>query len=218
MKRTRPLERLMTVTVCCAAVALLAGACTDSKEGSPVAAGTQAPPESSSAPAASAPPSAPAPSSSAPATRPVPHPIDLRPVRPCSLFTPAVASLAQVGGDDPPMKTELPRMPHAPACFQFNGAHNLGLTLAVSPDNDLNGFDTSMGGAIDAFTVQGYPAVVIKPAMPAVCFAGVGMADHQLLFLQYAMANPISQPHIPQSRLCSTLRPIAQQVVSILTR
>ncbi|HVX43909.1 MAG TPA: DUF3558 family protein [Mycobacteriales bacterium] len=198
---------LVSAAMCCAVLGGLAAGCTGRTEGTPVAAPSSA---ASSAPAAP----------SGPSTAPVPpsiaHPIDLRSVRPCSLFTRVVTALAQTAGDGPPSTTEVPRLPDAPACFQFNGDHNLGLTLAVSPNTNLAEFQTSLVGQVRHFTVNGYPAVVIVPALSAVCFAGVGVADHQLLFLQYALASPIAQPKVPQTRLCSTLRPIAERVLTAL--
>lgn len=202
-------DRPVLIMVALAALAGLATACTSSEQGTPTAGGT---------PTSTAPPVT---GSSTPSTPPtsgsIPNPVDLSSVNACKLFTSAVSAVAETTGT--PNKASVPRLPKASGCFQFNESKNVGLMLAVSSDINVNDFQMSMGTQPQSFTVAGYPGVVIAPLVPkTVCFAGVGMGDHQLLYLQYALANPGAQPQVSQDDLCGKLQPIAQQVVAQLAQ
>lgn len=191
-------------------VCLALAGCTTSTHGAGTAVVTPSRTVTHSAPPASVPTSAPT----------VAHPVDLKNVQPCKLFTAAVNAIADTDGGHAPLKAQLPSMPTAPACFDNSADSNLGLFIAVSTNIDLNSFEQSKaaGADVQRFTVKGYPALTLGPQnVQVVCFAGVGMGDHQLLYLQYGLASPIDTPKLPQTQLCARLRPIAQQVVSQLT-
>lgn len=200
------MKRSVLFVLACLALA----GCTTSRHGTGTAVVTPSRTATQSAPPASAPPSTPT----------VAHPVDLSDVQPCNLFTAAVNAIADTDGGHAPLKAQLPSMPTAPACFQNSADSNLGMFIAASTNIDLNSFEQSKAADADVrrFTVKGYSAITIGPrSVQAVCFAGVAMADHQLLYLQYGLASPISTPKLPQQQLCARLRPIAQQVVSQLT-
>lgn len=180
--------------------------CTSSEQGNP----TPGPGSLSTAPPPSSASSAPPTSSSS-----APSQVDLSGVNACELFNPAVSGAAETKGTA--QEVSVPRLPNASGCFQFNESKNVGLILAVSTDMDVNDFQSSMGTRPQSFTVAGFPGVVLAPPAPdSVCFGGVGMGDHQLLYLQYALANPGGSPKVPQQQLCSKLQPIAEQVVTEL--
>jgi len=193
------------------ALTALASACTSSEQGNPTSGGTT---ESSASSVSSVPSTAP-PSTLPTSTSSAPSNVDLTTVNACQLFNSGVSAAAETKGTT--QKVSVPRLPGASGCFQFNESKNVGLILAVSTDMDVNDFQSSMGTQPQSFTVAGFPGVVIAPPAPdSVCFGGVGMGDHQLLYLQYALANPGGSPKVPQQQLCAKLQPIAEQVVTEL--
>jgi uncharacterized protein DUF3558 len=139
-------------------------------------------------------------------------------VKPCTLFTTQVSAAAQTSGDGGKLlETDEDSLPGAKGCFQVNGKANVGLTIAVAPNTDVNSYSQSRPGQVQQFTAGGYPAVVIAPTGVPACFGGIGVADHQMVYLRYGLANPTSSPQVPQEELCSRLRPVAEQVVAKLT-
>jgi len=198
------------------ALAALAGlsACTSSEQGNPTPGPSSAP--SASATSATVPTVTMPPTSGSGAT--ITNPIDLSGVKPCSLFTSAVSAAAQTGGDGGKLlPADEDSLPGAKGCFQVNGKANVGLTIAVAPNTDVNSYSKARPGQTQQFTVEGYPAVVIAPSGVPACFGGIGVADHQMIYLRYGLANPTSSPQVPQAELCSRLRPVAEQVVAKLT-
>jgi hypothetical protein len=191
------------------ALAGLASACTSAEPGTPA-------PTSGSSSVPTVPP--PGSTTSAVPTAPVPNPVDLASVKPCSLFTSAVSTAAQTGGDGGKLlETDESSLPGAKGCFQVNGKANVGLTVAVAPNTDINSYSKSRPGQVQQFTAGGYPAIVIAPTGVPACFGGIGVADHQMVYLRYGLANPTSSPRVSQDELCSRLRPVAEQVVAKLT-
>jgi hypothetical protein len=178
-------------------------ACTSAQQGSP----TTAP--GSSTTAATEPSSAqdPAP------TPTITDPVDLQGIKPCSLFSGQVSAVADTSGDA--QTIAMPTLPDSSACFQFNDKANVGLTLAVATTTGIEDFADPQAGQVQAFSVAGYPAAVLTPSTSeTVCLGAVGMADDQLLYVQYALANPGGTPKVPQQQLCAKVRPIVEAVVA----
>lgn len=199
-----------------AALAGLVTACTSSEQGTPTAAPGATGQSSSSTTPPAPPPSSPS-SPTAPSTRPIPKQVDLTKVKPCALFTSAVSVLAGTAGDDDtPQEDEVTSLPDATGCFQVNDKNNVGLTIAVATSTAVDSFAQNPAYQVQQFTVQGFPAVVVVPKGVPACFGGIGMADHQMVYLRYGLANPASSPQVPQGQLCARIRPIAEQVVAQL--
>ncbi|TDQ05403.1 DUF3558 family protein [Labedaea rhizosphaerae] len=210
-------DRPVLIMVALAALAGLVSACTSSEQGTPTpdtsSSAPTAPPTSASAPTLTSPPT----TGSGGTT--IANPIDLSGVKPCSLFTSAVSAAAQTSGDGgTPQKVEVTSLPDATGCFQVNGKANVGLTIAIALSTDVNGYSKSQAGAAQQFDVKGYPVVVFPASggLPG-CLGGIGMADHQMVYLRYGLANPTASPQVPRDELCSRLRPVAEQVVAKLT-
>ena len=215
--RDRPVL-ITLVMVALAAIAGLASACTSSEPGNPTATTGGSSASTGPQPSASA-PTLPMPPTSGAGGTTIAHPIDLSGVKPCSLFTSGVSSAAQTGGDgDTPRETEVTSLPNATGCFQVNGKANVGLTIAVAPTTDVNSYSRSAAGPGQQFDVKGYPVVVFPASggLPG-CLGGIGMADHQMIYLRYGLANLNGSPQVPTTELCSRLRPVAEQVVAKLT-
>jgi hypothetical protein len=149
------------------------------------------------------------------ATQDRPRAIDLNTVDVCAV----VGALPRTtfGLDErPPTGGESTAFPGSRDCFANGIRANLGLTLVAVTDEGAAEYADSANAEVTATEVDGFTLHVLTPPVPDSCFGALDVADGQMLYVNYGLSAPGSQPVTPQSTLCERVPEIAAAALALL--
>lgn len=199
----------LPVVVLAVASTLLLVACAERESGSPVAGATTTsdePPTTSSAPETT--------TSSPGGSRPTSF--DMAAVDVCQLVSQLPLQTFGLDGDRPPVGGDSSIFPGSKDCYAGGIQANLGLTLIAVVDEGAADFAGSANAESSETEVAGYQVFVLKPQDPSGCFGAVDVNDGQLLFINYGMSIPDTEPITPQDQLCQVVPDIAAAALAVL--
>lgn len=155
-----------------------------------------------------------APSSESTANRP--KDLDLAGVDVCGLFKRMPIKEFGVKGPSAPVGGESTSFPGSQDCYTSGGDTNLGLLLTAVSDEGMDDYVGSVNATVTRSQAAGYPLAVLRPADTRSCFGAVDVADGQMLYINYGLADLTGKPVTPQDRLCAAVPKIAKAALDAL--
>ncbi len=144
-----------------------------------------------------------------------PRDIDMAGVDICGLVT--SLPLPTFGLDQrPPTGGESTSFPGSQDCFANGIQANLGLTLVAVVDQGAAEYVDGANAEVTETEVDGFPLYVLKPPVPDSCFGALDVADGQMLYVNYGLSAPGTQPMTPQATLCERVPQIAAAAITLL--
>jgi hypothetical protein len=144
-----------------------------------------------------------------------PRDIDMTGVDVCGLVT--ALPLATFGLDQrPPTGGESTSFPGSQDCFANGIGANLGLTLVAVVDEGAPDYVEGANAEVSETEVDGFALHVLKPPVPDSCFGAVDVADGQMLYVNYGLSAPGSEPVTPQETLCERVPQIVAAALNNL--
>lgn len=187
------------------ALALLLAGCTTSDPGRPTAGGR--PTETTSA-ATSA-------TTSAASNRP--RNIDLTSVDLCEMLAGIPRATFGLDTDRPPLPDDSSTFAGAKQCFNNGIQQNLALLIVGVVDQGTAEYLDGANATVDQTDANGFPLYVLTtPDSPESCFGALDVNDGQMLFVNYGLGAPDTQPATPQTTLCQRIPDIARALLAAL--
>jgi hypothetical protein len=188
-------------------VALLLAGCTATEPGTPTAGnGTTA--TSTNSPTTTT-------SATAASTRP--RNIDMTAVDVCAVVGALPRADLGLDTDRPPLGGDSSLFPGSKDCFANGIANNLGLLVVAVVDQGTAEYLDGANAEVDETDADGFPLYVLTtPASPESCFGALDVNDGQMLFLNYGVGAPGSEPTTPQATLCERIPGIASAALARL--
>ena len=144
-----------------------------------------------------------------------PREIDLAGVDMCGLVS--SLPLTELGLDQrAPIGGESTAFPGSQDCFANGVTNNLGLTLVAVVDEGAADYAAGTDAEVDESEVDGFPLYVLEPPVPDSCFGAIDVADGQMLFINFGLSAPGTEPVTPQAALCMRVPEIAASVMEKL--
>lgn len=145
-----------------------------------------------------------------------PRDIDMAGVDVCGLV--GSLPLATFGLDQgrPPTGGESTSFPGSQDCFANGIAANLGLTLVAVVDEGAAEYADGANAEVTETEVDGFPLYVLEPPVPDSCFGALDVADGQMLYVNYGLSAPGTEPVTPQGTLCERVPQIAAAALGSL--
>ena len=145
-----------------------------------------------------------------------PRDIDMAGVDVCELV--AALPLATFGLDQnrPPTGGNSTFFPGSKDCFANGIEANLGLTLTAVVDQGAKEYAEGAGAETSETDVEGFPLYVVTPPNPDSCFGLLDVADEQMLYINYGLSAPGTEPVTPQDTLCTRVPQIARAALAKL--
>jgi hypothetical protein len=188
-------------------LALLLAGCTATQAGAPVAGDDPVPTSTST----SSPPTTT--TTEAPADRP--RNIDMAAIDVCQLVGGLPLAAFGLDTDRPPLPGESGTFPGAKQCFANGVEKNLSLLVVAVVDQSVADYVAGANAEVDEFDADGFPlAVLSTPASPDSCFGALDVNDGQMLFINYGLSAPGSEPVTPQTTLCQRIPDIARAALA----
>jgi len=143
------------------------------------------------------------------ATEARPRDLDMARLDVCGLV--GALPLATFGLDQgrPPTGGESTSFPGSQDCFANGIEANLGLTLVAVVDEGAAEYADSVNAEVSETEVDGFPLYVLTPTVPDSCFGALDVADGQMLYVNYGLSAPGTEPVTPQATLCERVPRIA---------
>lgn len=145
-----------------------------------------------------------------------PRVLDMAAVDVCGLV--GSLPLATFGLDQgrAPTGGESSSFPGSQDCFANGIAANLGLTLVAVVDQGAAEYIDGANAEVSESDVEGFPLYILKPPAPDSCFGALDVADGQMLYVNYGLSAPGSEPVTPQETLCERVPQIAAAALAKL--
>ncbi|GAB1512241.1 DUF3558 family protein [Actinophytocola sp. KF-1] len=143
-----------------------------------------------------------------------PRDIDMAGVDVCELVSSLPLGTFGLDQDRPPTGGDSTFFPGSKDCFANGIDANLGLTLTAVVDQGAAEY--AEGTDNSETDVDGFPLYVVKPPNPDSCFGLLDVADGQMLYINYGLSAPGSEPVTPQDTLCTRVPQIAKAVLAKL--
>jgi uncharacterized protein DUF3558 len=145
-----------------------------------------------------------------------PKDIDVAGVDVCKLVASLPRGTFGLDQDRPPTGGDSMNFPGSQDCFANGIEANLGLTITAVVDQGAAEFAEGADAEVSESDVDGYPLYLLKPSMPHSCFGALDVADGQMIYINYGLSTPGSEPITPQATLCSRVPQIAAAVLAKL--
>jgi uncharacterized protein DUF3558 len=189
-------------------LALLLAGCTTTSSGKPTAGeGPTGPAETTSATSTT--------TTSAEVTRP--RNIDLAAIDLCQVVGGLPLATFGLDTNRPPLAGDSATFPGAKDCFANGVAQNLSLLVVAVTDQGVAEYLDGANAEVDQADANGFPlSVLTTPASPDSCFGALDVNDGQMLFINYGLSAPGTQPATPQATLCQRVPDIARAALAKL--
>lgn len=148
------------------------------------------------------------------ATRP--REIDMAGVDVCELVASLPLATFGLDEDRPPTGGDSTFFPGSKDCFANGVEANLGLMLTAVVDQGAKEYAESSGAESSETEVRGFPLYVVKSPNPDSCFGLLDVADGQMLYINYGLSTPGTEPVTPQDTLCARVPRIADAALAEL--
>lgn len=145
-----------------------------------------------------------------------PKDVDVAGLDVCDLVASLPRGTFGLDQDRPPTGGDSMNFPGSKDCFANGIEANLGLTVTAVVDQGAAEFADFADAEVSESDVDGYPLYLLKPSMPHSCFGALDVADGQMIYLNYGLSAPGSEPVTPQATLCARVPQIAAAVVAKL--
>jgi hypothetical protein len=145
-----------------------------------------------------------------------PRDIDMASVDPCKLVASLPLGTFGLDQNRPPTGGDSTFFPGSKDCFANGIEANLGLTLTAVVDQGAKEYAEGAGAETTETDVQGFPLYVLKGPTPDSCFGLLDVADGQMLYINYGLSAPGSEPVTPQETLCTRVPQIAEAALAKL--
>jgi hypothetical protein len=187
------------------ALALLLAGCTTTSRGAPTAG--DRPPKTTSSPD----------TTTTTTTVDRPRNIDLAAVDICQVVGGLPRATYGLDTDRPPLAGESSIFPGSKDCFAGGIQQNLSLLVVAVATTGTTEYLDGANAEINQTDANGFPLFVLTtPPSPDSCFGAVDVNDGQMLFINYGMAAPGTEPATPQTTLCQRIPDIARAAVALL--
>lgn len=146
-----------------------------------------------------------------------PKDVDLAAVDVCQVV--GGLPLATFGLDTgrPPLAGDSDTFPGSKDCFANGLGQNLALLVVAVVDQGATEYLDGANATVDRTDANGFPLYVLTtPASPDSCFGALDVHDGQMLFINYGLSAPGTQPATPQATLCQRIPDIARAAVARL--
>ncbi|MFC4858865.1 DUF3558 family protein [Actinophytocola glycyrrhizae] len=145
-----------------------------------------------------------------------PRDIDLAGADLCGVVAALPLGTFGLDQDRPPTGGDSTSFPGSRDCFANGIGANLGLTLVAVLDQGAAEYVEGADAEVTESEVDGFPLHVLKPTAPDSCFGAVDVADGQMLFVNYGLSAPGTEPVTPQATLCERVPRIAAAALAEL--
>ncbi|MFL6120933.1 DUF3558 family protein [Actinophytocola sp.] len=146
-----------------------------------------------------------------------PKNIDLSAVDVCHVVTGLPRTDLGLDTDRPPLAESSGLFPGSKECFNNGTAANLALTVVAVLNQGATQYLDGADADVDRKDADGFPLYVLtNGASPDSCFGVLDVDDGQMLFINYGLASPGSQPVTPQNTLCQRVQDIARSALALL--
>jgi hypothetical protein len=146
-----------------------------------------------------------------------PRNIDLTAVDVCQVVTGLPRPDLGLDTDRPPLADDSSLFPGSKECFNNGTAANLALTLVGVVHQGAKEYLDGANAEVHETDVGGFPLYVLTTeASPGSCFGVLDVDDGQMLFVNYGLASPSSEPVTPQDTLCRRVQDIARAALPLL--
>lgn len=145
-----------------------------------------------------------------------PKDVDVAGLDVCELVTSLPMATFGLDQDRPPIGEDSMNFPGSKECFANGIDKNLALKITAVVDQGASEFAEFADAEVSESDVDGFPLYLLKPSMAHSCFGALDVADGQMIYLNYGLSAPGSEPITPQATLCSRVPQIAAAVVAKL--
>lgn len=189
------------------ALALLLAGCTATQAGTPVAGDDPAKTSTSSTTTTT--------TTTTETTADRPRNIDVAAIDVCQLVSGLPLATFGLDADRPPLPGESGTFPGAKQCFANGVEKNLSLLIVAVVDQGVADYVDGANADVDDVDADGFPlAILSTPASPDSCFGALDVNDGQMLFINYGLSAPGSEPATPQATLCQRIPDIARAALA----
>ncbi|MDQ3788265.1 MAG: DUF3558 domain-containing protein [Actinomycetota bacterium] len=145
-----------------------------------------------------------------------PREIDMAGVDVCELVASLPLGTFGLDDDRPPTGGDSTFFPGSKDCFANGIEANLGLTITAVVDQGAKEYAEGSGAETTETDVEGFPLYVVKAPNPDSCFGMLDVADGQMLYINYGLSTPGTEPATPQDTLCTRVPQIAAAALAEL--